>query len=245
MLDKAIALRNAKTIYRNNDHCIKVFNSEYTKDSVYSEAFNQTRAEQLGVTVPKVISVEKFEGKWSIVSEFIPGTTLSKIIHDDPTHSADAFSTLVKLHIQTTSVQSTPLINTKDKMIHRISSAEIDETTRTVLLNRLEKAPRMTHLCHGDFVPSNILISDNGTPYILDWAHAGCGDPLADAAAAYLNISLEMPEYASMYLELYCTTASVSPQEILFYVPLIAACGVSNYSTHRRARLLQIIDQYL
>ena len=50
--EKMIAVRNNKTVYRDGDKCIKVFNSDYSKADVLNEALNQARIEQTGLRVP-------------------------------------------------------------------------------------------------------------------------------------------------------------------------------------------------
>ena len=70
-LDRVIAVRNNKTIYRDGDRCIKVFNSEYSKADVLNEALNQARIEETGLNIPRVLEVTMIEGKWAIVTEFI------------------------------------------------------------------------------------------------------------------------------------------------------------------------------
>ena len=48
-LDKVIAVRNSKTIYRDGDKCIKLFNENYSKDDVLNEALNQARIDSFGI----------------------------------------------------------------------------------------------------------------------------------------------------------------------------------------------------
>lgn len=56
-LDKMIAVRNNKTIYRDVDRCLKVFEPDYSKTAVFQEALNQTRMEQIGLPVPKCLGL--------------------------------------------------------------------------------------------------------------------------------------------------------------------------------------------
>ena len=77
-LDRVIAVRNAKTIYRDGDQCVKVFNENYSKADILNEALNQARIEGIGLHVPKILGVTMIEGKWAILSEFIQGKTLSQ-----------------------------------------------------------------------------------------------------------------------------------------------------------------------
>ena len=51
-LDRVIAVRNNKTIYRDGDKCVKVFNENYSKSDVLNEALNQARIEETGLNIP-------------------------------------------------------------------------------------------------------------------------------------------------------------------------------------------------
>ena len=44
-LERVIAVRNNKTIYRDGDRCVKVFDEHYSKADVLNEALNQARIE--------------------------------------------------------------------------------------------------------------------------------------------------------------------------------------------------------
>ena len=71
-------------------------------------------------------------------------------------------------------------------MNRKISQADLDATTRYDLHTRLEGMPKHNKVCHGDFRPSNVIISEDGTPYVIDWSHATQGNASADAARTYL-----------------------------------------------------------
>ena len=51
--------------------------------------------------------------------------------------------------------------------------------------------PEYNQICHGDFNPSNIVIKEDGTAYIIDWAHVTVGNCSADAARTYLLFNLD------------------------------------------------------
>ena len=83
-LDNVIAVRPNKTVYRDGDAAIKVFDEGYSKADVLNEALNQARVEDTGLFVPKIREVTKIDGKWAIVSEFIEGKTLSALMEEHP-----------------------------------------------------------------------------------------------------------------------------------------------------------------
>ena len=83
-LDRVIAVRNNKTVYRDGDKCIKVFDANYSKADVLNEALNQARIEETGLNIPKVLEVTMVDGKWAIVSEYIKGKTLARLMQEEP-----------------------------------------------------------------------------------------------------------------------------------------------------------------
>ena len=178
-LDRVIAVRNNKTIYRDGNKCIKVFNSEYSKADVLNEALNQARIEETGLSIPKILEVTMVDGKWAIVSEYIKGKTLAQLMDEDADNKDKYLEMLVDIQLSVHAKKSPLLGKLKDKMNRKISMAELDATTRYDLHTRLEGMPKHNKVCHGDFNPSNIIIAEDGTPYILDWAHATQGNASA------------------------------------------------------------------
>ena len=162
-LDRVIAVRNNKTIYRDGDKCVKVFNENYSKSDVLNEALNQARIEETGLNIPKVLEVTMVDGKWAIVSEYIKGKTLAQLMEEDADKKDEYLELFVNLQIEVHSKKSPLLNKLKDKMNRKISETDLDATTRYDLHTRLEGMPKHTKVCHGDFNPSNIIIAEDGT----------------------------------------------------------------------------------
>ena len=80
--DKIIAVRTSKTVYRDGDTVIKVFDENYSKADVLNEALNQARIEETGLNIPKILEVSKMDGKWALTSEYIPGVTLQQLMEE-------------------------------------------------------------------------------------------------------------------------------------------------------------------
>ena len=83
-LDNVIAVRDTKTIYKDGDKCIKVFNEDYSKADVLNEALNHARVEETGLNIPKLLKVTTIDGKWAIVLEYIEGKTLAQLMQENP-----------------------------------------------------------------------------------------------------------------------------------------------------------------
>ena len=242
-LDRVIAVRNNKTIYRDGDRCLKVFNEDYSKADVLNEALNQARIEETGLNIPKILEVTMVEGKWAIVSEFIKGKTLSQLMEEDEEKKDEYLELLVDLQLIVHSKKSPLLNKLKDKMNRKISATELDATARYDLHTRLEGMPKHNKVCHGDFNPSNIIITSNGTPYIIDWAHATQGNASADVARTYLLFCLEgKAEGAKKYLDLFCNKSNTAKQYVQKWMPIVAASQSVKGNEHEREFLLSWVD---
>ena len=223
-LDRVIAVRNNKTIYRDGDRCIKVFNEEYSKADVLNEALNQARIEETGLNIPKVLEVTMIDGKWAIVSEYIKGKTLAQLMAEDEDRKNEYIELLVDIQMSVHAKTCALLNKLKDKMSRKIAQTEFDATTRYDLHTRLEGMPKHNKVCHGDFNPSNIIITEDGTPYILDWSHATQGNASADVARTYLLFWLNGDiEGAKYYLDTFCQKSDTAKQYVQKWMPIVAA----------------------
>ncbi len=242
-LDRIIAVRNSKTIYRDGNQCIKVFDTDYSKADVLNEALNQARVEGTGLHIPRVLEVTTIDGKWAIISEYIAGKTLSRLMEENTDKNDEYMNLFVDLQLEMHS-KTCPLLNKlKDKMNRKISQAELDATVRYDLHTRLEGMPKHNKLCHGDFNPSNIIVAEDGTPYILDWSHATQGNASADAARTYLLFCLDGNiDSAKKYLELFCDKSNTARQYVQKWMPIVAASQSVKGNTKERKFLLSWVD---
>lgn len=223
-LEKIIAIRTSKTVYCSEDKAVKVFDSGYSKADILSEALNQARVEETGLNIPKIIEVTKIDEKWAIVSEFIKGKTLAQLMKENVDKLDEYLNLFVDLQMEIHNKKAPLLNKLKDKMKRKIQEADLDANTRYDLHTRLEAMPKHTKVCHGDFNPSNIIISEDGTPYTLDWSHATQGNSSADVARTYLLFWLDGDiKTADNYMNLFCKKSGISKQYIQSWLPIVAA----------------------
>ena len=242
-LDRVIAVRNDKTVYRDGDRCIKVFNKEYSKADVLNEALNQARIEETGLSIPKVLEVTMVDGKWAIVSEYIKGKTLAELMAENPEKREEYIELLVDIQMEVHSKTAPQLNRLKEKMARKIAASELDATTRYDLHTRLEGMPKHTKVCHGDFDPSNIIISEDGTPYIIDWSHATQGNASADVARTYLRFWLNGDiSGAEYYLDTFCEKSGTKKQYVQKWMPIVAASQSVKGREKEREFLMSWVD---
>ncbi len=242
-LDRVIAVRNSKTVYRDGDACIKVFDSEYSKADVLNEALNQARIEETGLNIPKIREVLTIDGKWAIVSDYIKGKTLAQLMKDNPEKKDEYIELLVNLQTEVHSKRSPLLNKLRDKMNMKINIADLSDVTKYELHTRLNGMPKHTKVCHGDFNPGNIIIGEDGKSYIIDWSHATQGNAAADAARTYLLFRLDYDaEDAEKYLELFCKKSGTENKYIQKWLPVVAASQSVKGNAKEREFLLSWAD---
>lgn len=224
-LDRVIAVRTSKTIYRDGDLCIKLFDESYSKADILNEALNQARIEETGILMPHLQEVTTIDGKWAIVNEFIKGKTLAQMMQEDPEGYDKYMEQFVDIQLDIHSHKCPMLNRIKDKMQRKISATDLDATTRYDLHARLDSLPTHDKVLHGDFNPSNVIISDDdGKPYVIDWAHATQGNASADAARTYLLFWLAGDmNGAEKYLDLFCKKSDTARQYVQKWLPIVAA----------------------
>ena len=242
-LDRVIAVRNNKTIYRDGDRCIKVFNAEYSKADILSEALNQARIEETGINLPKVLEVTMIDGKWAIVSEYIKGKTLAQLMAEDEENKDKYIEMLVDLQMSVHTKVCPQLPKLKDKMSRKIAATDFDATTRYDLHTRLEAMPKHNKVCHGDFNPTNVVVTDDGALYILDWSHATQGNASADVARTYLLFKISGDNAsAERYLDLFCEKSKTEKKYVQKCMPIVAASQSVKGNEQERELLASWVD---
>ncbi len=216
--------RADKKIYRDGDKLVKVFDTSFSKANILNEALNHARVEETDLNVPKLQAVQVVDGNWAIILDYIEGTTLQELMDKNPAKEDEYLNLFVDLQ-RTVLSKKVPMLNKlKDKMQVKISAADLDATARYDLHTRLDSMPKHVNLCHGDFNPTNVIITKDGTPYIIDWAHATQGNSSADVARSYLLFYLAgKKELGNKYLKLYCKKSDTAIQYVQRWIPIVAA----------------------
>ena len=242
-LDNVIATRELKTIYRDGDKVIKLHDINYNKADVLNEALNQSRMEDSGLDVPKILEVTTFDGQWAIVSEFIEGKTLAQLMEENPDKLDEYLTMFVDLQVKMHATKSPLLNKLSDKMQRKIFAADIDSNTRYELHTRLTSANKCSQVCHGDFNPSNVILTPDNELYIIDWSHVTQGNASEDVARTYLLFCLNGQEdIAKKYLTMFCKVVDIPEQNVQRWLPIVAASQSVKQKPEERDFLLSWVD---
>lgn len=232
-----------KVIYHEGDSTIKLFPIGFSKSIVLNEALNLARVEETGLHISKLREVTKINDRWAIVTDKIEGDTLADLIAAHPEKRNEYLDLFVNVQMEIHTKRSPLLTKLKDKMNNKIMFADLDATTRYDLHTRLEGMPKHNKVCHGDFNPSKVIISKDGTPYVIDWSHVTQGNASADIARTYLVFKLNgNDEFAELYLDSFCKKSNTPRKYVEKWMPIVAASQSVKGKPEERSFLMKWVD---
>ena len=121
----------------------------------------------------------------------------------------------------------------------------LDEKQKENILKKLDSIKFEPRLCHGDFHPYNLMLSNDNVK-IIDWVDASLGDIRADVFRTYLLYAQASVELAEMYLHIYCRNTDLSRNEIFQWAPIIIAARFSEkVSPENEIYLNKLLNLYL
>lgn len=242
-LESTLAVRANKKIYRDGDKLVKLFDESYSKSSILNEAINQARVEETGLNIPKITEVKVIDGKWAIVMDYIEGKTLEQLMQEHPEKTDEYLDLFIKIQAEIHEKRSPLLTKFQDKLTTKILKSELDASTRYDYCNQVANMPRHAHVCHGDFNPSNVVITKNGKHYVLDWSHASQGNATADAVKTYLIFYMNgEKELAEKYIRKYAEFSETEWSYIKKWIPLVASAQLIKVNETQKRILMQFID---
>jgi aminoglycoside phosphotransferase (APT) family kinase protein len=110
------------------------------------------------------------------------------ILEHRPWQMLDLARSLAEAHALIHGIEAPPdLPELKKLLVARIEAGVEDQSLRDFALRVLEPLPEGNRLCHGDFHPGNVLISELRVS-VIDWGNATRGAPEADYARTALLI---------------------------------------------------------
>lgn len=151
-------------------------------------------AASCGAPVPEAREVIEVAGRPGLVLERVDGQDLLTMIGKRPWLVWSLGALTGRLHAtlhQADAPMSLPAL--RARMRARIERSELVPTQLArFALDALETLPDGDRVCHGDFHPGNIILTDRA-PAIIDWANATRGDPTADYARTVLMLRIGEP----------------------------------------------------
>jgi len=233
------------TIYRDGNTAVKLY-VDAPVDEADNEATRQQFAYNAGLPVPAVYGTRKLkDNSIALDMEYIAGRPLVQPGMDRDKRN-QAIQVLVNLQCEVHKVHASSLPKLTDRLAWRIKTVEyLDEPQKGDLLSFLHIMDGdFDNLCHGDFHPHNILY-DGSKHWIVDWVDAAAGNPLADACRTYLIFKQYMSRSAGIYLRTFCKESKSKQDDVLKWLPIIAASRLKeNMDEKSRLWLMTLIQEW-
>ena len=150
-----------------------------------------------GLPVPKLLGEVEVDGRPGILYERVRGPSMLRVISARPWLIPRMARLLAGLQAeihQRDGAAFSPLRGSLEAGIRRAEG--LSSGLKELALERLERMPEGGSLCHFDFHPDQVLITEEG-PVVLDWMTATCGPPPADIARTALLLTIAAPPGAS------------------------------------------------
>jgi aminoglycoside phosphotransferase (APT) family kinase protein len=221
---------------------VKLYNADRPKRSAFREAAILALLESFGLPVPAVHGVQQIDDRWGVIITRAPAPSFAEAVRRRPDLLPAYLSEMALLHLRVHAHPGVQFPRAKARLAADIGKAPmLGAPRRAALLAGLAAMPDGENLCHGDFHPLNIL-GPPGHAVIIDWPNASCGDPAADVCRSYVLIRPRAPEVASRYVDAYASAGGIAREQILAWLPFIAAARLAEGVPDEEAGLLQMAN---
>ena len=183
----------AEVFAYGDDKAIKLFFDEESDEDAELEARVTNEALKLGIAVPRVWDMVKVEGRVGIVMDRIEGDSVMHWGTRFPWRIYTGARMMARMHADLHSKTGAEMPVLREKLANGVDLAcEIADDIREKALRILADLPDGESICHGDFHPDNIIMSNSG-PVIIDWSDGVIGHPAADVARTVVLVESGVP----------------------------------------------------
>lgn len=160
---------------------------------------------------PKLAHTVEWNGRIGLVLERLDGADMLTQLQRQPWRMPGLARTLAATHLAVHQVSApADLPELRSVLAARITDATMPTRLRDHTLRLLEDLPDGDRLCHGDYHPGNLMLTD-GRAAVIDWPNATRGAPAADHARTklLLRYSAPLPETSRVARTLISSSRSV------------------------------------
>lgn len=238
-------MSNHKTVYRDSNRCIKVFGPGCTGDRVLFEAYAQSLAAKAGLPAPAVLKVCRVEENWAMVSRFIKGQSLARLLHRQPENALQLLQGIATVSNQILAQSGLELPSLHARLLQSLASSGLPAKQIKAFRAQIDALPQEQAFCHGCLTPENLIVTPNGQLYALSWALAGAGCRQVEAAETCLWLLKDFnAALAKQYLSLFCSQNGLETQQIARLLPAVAAARLCTATPTSRDFLTDFLKNF-
>lgn len=242
-LNNPIARGRTADVYDwDEGHILKVFHNWFELNDVKYELKIARAVHASGVKSPAIRELVQVQGRNGLIYERVAGESMLRMFQRRPWMVFTYSRILAKLHAQMHErVFAADVPDQRGRLQRKIQHAgALPASLKTSLLNALESLPGGDRVCHGDFHPDNVLLSEYDAT-VIDWIDASRGNPVADVARTSIILfgavsSSQIPNllskifvkiFHSAYLREYFRLRPDGWVEYRHWLPIVAGARLS------------------
>jgi len=241
--EKPIAFGRTAEVYAWKDGWVlKLFHDWFPEESVRYEADLARAVQVAGLPVPAAGEIVKIGDRLGLPYQRVEGSTMLEETNARPwtlPRSSRLLAELQAMMHDNSTVTGLP--SQRQRLENKIRRAEVlSPALQAAALEALAAMPEGDRLCHGDFHPDNVLMTDHG-PVVIDWIDATLGRPLADVARSSMILKgvsapgssaswaqkVMVEWYHRIYLRHYFKLRPGGKGEYRAWRPIVAAARLS------------------
>lgn len=248
--------RTAEIYAWGNGHVLKLLREWCPPDWADYEARIARAVYEAGIPSPAPGETVEVNGRRGLIYERLEGVSMLQDMNARPwmllRHARRLAEIQAQIHRQ--SIPGLPSYKSRMEVDIR-GTTHLAEDVRDKALALLAALPDGKSLCHGDYHPGNILLTQRG-PVVIDWMTACAGAAEADAARTRLLLTigpkaagdllspvlkLAIQFYYWVYRDRYASLQPDTGQQIRRWLPVVAAARLHEDIVPERTALLKLV----
>lgn len=257
-LSRPIAEGRTAEIYEWNDgYVLKLYREWCPPHWVEHESKVAHAIVEAGIPTPAAGEIVEVNHRRGLVYERVTGISMLQDLNARPWTFLKHARTLAALQAKINQLSIAGLYSYKDGLMHSIQRAHhLTENVRAQVSKLLSTMTDGKSVCHGDFHPGNVLLTERGA-VVIDWMTASSGSPWADAARTSMILMIAAKRagkqvspmvrllvglYHRTYLGHYRKLLPDKNNELRRWYPVIAAARLDEQIEPEREALIRMVQ---
>ncbi len=248
--------RTAEVYEWNNGYVLKLYHDWCPPHWVEHEAMVAHAITTAGIPSPAAGEIVEVNHRRGLVYERVSGISMLQDMNTHPWTIFKHARTLAELQVKINQLSISGLWSYKEGLMHSIYRApHLDDELRARVLKYLAALEDGEKVCHGDFHPGNVLLTEKGA-VVIDWMTASSGNPWADVARTSMLLTIGAKSagkqvspmirifirlYHQAYLKRYMSLIPDGNDDLVKWTPVIAAARLDERIDGEQEALLGMV----